>query len=84
MKRSIIVGGHKTSVSLEDEFWQALREIARVRGETVSKVAASINSERCGHNFSSAIRVFVLNYYRQGFATAAITTQEKAASDHRR
>ena len=63
-KRSIIVGRHKTSVSLEAAFWQALREIADERRETLSQVVASIDKERPFANLSSAIRLFVLEYYR--------------------
>ena len=63
-KRSIIVGRHKTSVSLEAAFWQALREIADERRETLSQVVASIDKERPFANLSSALRLFVLEYYR--------------------
>ena len=63
-KRLIIVGRHKTSVSLEAAFWQALREIADERRETLSQVVASIDKERPFANLSSAIRLFVLEYYR--------------------
>jgi predicted DNA-binding ribbon-helix-helix protein len=63
-KRSIILGGHKTSVSLEDEFWKSLRQIALERGETGSQLIAEIDAERQSANLSSAIRLFVLRYYR--------------------
>jgi predicted DNA-binding ribbon-helix-helix protein len=63
-KRSIIVAGHKTSVSLEDEFWESLREIAGERGETLSRVIGNIDAERGFGNLSSAIRLFILRYYR--------------------
>jgi len=61
-KRSIAIGGRRTAVSCEDEFWDALREIARGRGETVSALVASIDKDRRQHggNLSSAIRLFVL------------------------
>jgi predicted DNA-binding ribbon-helix-helix protein len=66
-KRSIVVAGHKTSVSLEDPFWNALREIAGQRNVTLSELVGAIDSKRqqgnlC--NLSSAIRLYVLNYYR--------------------
>jgi predicted DNA-binding ribbon-helix-helix protein len=64
IKRSIVIAGHKTSVSLEDAFWQSLKEIARERDMTLSELAASIDSERRHGNLSSAIRLFVLDYYR--------------------
>jgi predicted DNA-binding ribbon-helix-helix protein len=63
-KRSIVIGHHKTSVSLEDAFWNALREIARGRGETLSHLVASIDANRQSANLSSAIRLFVLGFYR--------------------
>jgi predicted DNA-binding ribbon-helix-helix protein len=61
-KRSVVVGGHKTSVSLEDPFWSSIREIAHAQGTTVSKLIADIDKTREQNNLSSAIRVFVLNY----------------------
>jgi predicted DNA-binding ribbon-helix-helix protein len=64
IKRSIYIDGHKTSVSLEDAFWNALREIAHERGETVSHLIEGINVDRQFDNLSSALRVFVLEYYR--------------------
>jgi predicted DNA-binding ribbon-helix-helix protein len=63
-KRSIALAGHKTSVSLEDEFWECLREIAEKRGETSIKLITDIDAEREFSNLSSAIRMFVLRYYR--------------------
>lgn len=64
MKRSIIVADHKTSVSLEDAFWKSLKEIASERDLTLSQLVASIDTERRQTNLSSAIRLFVLGYYR--------------------
>ena len=63
-KRSIVVSGHKTSVSLEDAFWKALKEIAGQRELTLSDLVASIDSQRHHGNLSSAIRLFVLEFYR--------------------
>ena len=63
-KRSIVIAGHKTSVSLEDEFWEGLREIAGERGKTVSRLLDEIDTERKFENLSSALRLFVLRYYR--------------------
>jgi predicted DNA-binding ribbon-helix-helix protein len=65
VKRSIVVAGHKTSVSLEDEFWSALKEIAGGRDVTLSDLVAAIDSERQQGNLSSAIRLFVLEFYRK-------------------
>jgi predicted DNA-binding ribbon-helix-helix protein len=59
-----VIGGHKTSVSLEDAFWQGLKQIATGRGMTLSELVATIDGERRQGNLSSAIRLFVLDYYR--------------------
>jgi predicted DNA-binding ribbon-helix-helix protein len=64
VKRSIVIAGHKTSVSLEDAFWKALKEIAGGRHMTLSDLVAVIDSERQHGNLSSAIRLFVLDFYR--------------------
>jgi predicted DNA-binding ribbon-helix-helix protein len=65
LKRSIVVSGHKTSVSLEDEFWTGLREIAVLQQKTLSDLIAGIEEERRKvSNLSSAIRLFVLRHYR--------------------
>jgi len=69
VKRSIVIAGHKTSVSLEDAFWKALKEIAGSRDMTLSDMVASIDTDRRQGNLSSAIRLFVLDYYR-GLAVA--------------
>jgi predicted DNA-binding ribbon-helix-helix protein len=63
-KRSIVVAGHKTSVSLEDAFWKGLKEIAGRREITLSDLVAAIDSQRDHGNLSSAIRLFVLEFYR--------------------
>lgn len=62
-KRSIVIAGHATSVSLEEEFWSALRDIAEARGSSVNQLVADIDAGREG-NLSSAIRVFVLRALR--------------------
>ncbi|MGE0749564.1 MAG: ribbon-helix-helix domain-containing protein [Variibacter sp.] len=64
IKRSIVVAGHKTSVSLEDAFWSGLKEIAGERGMTLSELVATIDTGRNHGNLSSAIRLFVLGHYR--------------------
>ena len=63
VKRSIVIDGHKTSVSLEDAFWRGLKEIASERRLTLSALVAGIDSSRNG-NLSSAIRLFVLDHFR--------------------
>jgi predicted DNA-binding ribbon-helix-helix protein len=65
IKRSIVIAGHKTSVSLEDAFWKGLKEIATLRGMTLSDLVAAIDTDRRHGNLSSAIRLFVLEYYRK-------------------
>ena len=64
VKRSIVIAGHKTSVSLEDAFWTGLKEIAAKRDLTLSDMVAAIDQDRRHGNLSSAIRLFVLDYYR--------------------
>ena len=64
VKRSIVVAGRKTSVSLEDAFWKTFKEIADGRQLTLSELVAAIDGERQRGNLSSAIRLFVLGFYR--------------------
>jgi predicted DNA-binding ribbon-helix-helix protein len=64
VKRSIVITGHKTSVSLEDAFWTGLKDIAASRNMTLSELVASIDHDRRQGNLSSAIRLFVLDHYR--------------------
>jgi predicted DNA-binding ribbon-helix-helix protein len=64
IKRSIVIAGHKTSVSLEDEFWKSLKEIAGERGMALAELVAAIDGNREHANLSSAIRLFVLGVYR--------------------
>jgi predicted DNA-binding ribbon-helix-helix protein len=63
-KRSLVVAGHKTSVSLEEEFWKGLKEIASRRLMTVSALVGSVDDQRQQGNLSSALRLFVLEFYR--------------------
>ena len=64
VKRSIVIAGHRTSISLDDAFWQGLNEIANGREITLSTLVTAIDSERRHANLSSAIRIFVLDFYR--------------------
>lgn len=64
VKRSIVIAGHKTSVSLEDAFWKGLKDIANGRNMTLSDVVAMIDTERRHGNLSSGIRLFVLDHYQ--------------------
>jgi predicted DNA-binding ribbon-helix-helix protein len=70
IKRSIVIAGHKTSVSLEDAFWKGLKEIADDRDVTLSDLVSSIDTDRQQGNLSSAIRLFVLDHYRSHTAPA--------------
>ncbi len=64
-KRSITIAGHSTSLSLEEEFWQDLRAIARRRGLSLNALIGGIDAERRG-NLSSALRLFICDCYRRG------------------
>jgi len=59
IKRSLVVAGHRTSVSLEDAFWRALKAIARGRAQSINALVAEIDAGRGRANLSSAIRVFL-------------------------
>jgi predicted DNA-binding ribbon-helix-helix protein len=65
VKRSIVIAGHKTSVSLEDAFWETLKELASRSDMTLSDVVAEIDATRSQGNLSSAIRLFVLDNVRR-------------------
>ncbi len=62
IKRSIIIAGHKTSVSLEEPFWRELKDIAKSKAATLSMVVHEIDLRRQHGNLSSAIRLFVLDH----------------------
>ena len=64
VQHSIHLGGRKTSVTLEDAFWHSLKEIAHRRQMTLSELIGAIDSQRQPNNLSSAIRLFVLEFYR--------------------
>jgi len=72
VKRSIILAGHKTSVSLEDAFWDGLKEIAKNRRKTLSDLITSIDTDREQGNLSSALRLFVLNHYKATIARSSV------------
>jgi predicted DNA-binding ribbon-helix-helix protein len=64
MKSAVVIAGHKTSVSLEDAFWNGLKAIANIRKINLSDLIASIDSQRQHANLSSTIRLFVLDFYQ--------------------
>ena len=79
LKRSLTLQGHRTSVSLEQEFWDAFRDIASRRGEPINVLAAKIDEERGTRTgLASAIRVFVLKDYA---ARLAATSVQASPSD---
>ena len=65
-KRSLTLKGHRTSVSLEDAFWRAFRDIAAKQGKPINELAAEIDKSRgVDMGLASAIRLFVLNWYQE-------------------
>jgi predicted DNA-binding ribbon-helix-helix protein len=77
VKRSIVVAGHKTSVSLEEAFWNGMKEISNERGLTLSELVGEIDGMRQQGNLSSAIRLFVLDHFRK----RAVAPQQPAEHD---
>ena len=76
VKRSIVVAGHKTSVSLEEAFWNSMKEISASRDMTLSDLVSEIDQGRKQGNLSSAIRLYVLDYYRSRASGASMTSTE--------
>ena len=72
VKRSVVIDGHKTSVSLEDAFWSGLKEIAHAQHATLSNMVTEIDKTREQANLSSAIRLFVLDRVRSPGADGSI------------
>jgi len=64
-KRSVTVAGHRTSITLEAPFWEALKALARARGQSVNALVAAVDRERRG-SLSGALRVFVLEAVQEG------------------
>ena len=80
LKRSIILNGHKTSVSLEDCFWNALKEIAAERNVSASTLICSIDGSQDRFNLSSCIRQFVFAHYQ---SIAGVSLQDAPRNDGR-
>ena len=80
LKRSVVIGGHKTSVSLEEEFWTGLKEIAATRKTTLSDLVATVERGRENGNLSSTLRLFVLEAYRQRATNRANEGQNGAGA----
>ena len=73
VKRSIVLSGHKTSISLEEAFWNGLKDIAMRRRRTLSDLVSSIDADRKHGNLSSAVRLFVLNHYQALASSESVT-----------
>jgi len=65
IKRSVVINGHKASISMEDQFWAALKSIAAERNLTTSELVSMVHGNRESSNLSSALRVFVLSQYQR-------------------
>jgi predicted DNA-binding ribbon-helix-helix protein len=72
LKRSVLIAGHATSVSLEEPFWEGLRAIAAARGVSLNTLVAEVDTARDKANLSSALRLLVLDYYRSAAQGAAV------------
>jgi predicted DNA-binding ribbon-helix-helix protein len=82
VKRSIDLARHKTSVSLENQFWEALGEIARKRNIPIAVLIEQIDNNRIGSNLSSSIRLFVLSYFKTvSRLSPSNTTPDLSASE---
>ena len=66
VKRSFTIAGHRTSISLETSFWEALKAAAAEEGVPVARLIARIDGERSAGGLSSAVRVWILEHYRRG------------------
>ena len=81
LKRPVAVAGRKTSVSVEDAFWNSLKEIGARRNMTLSALVTAIDTEHHHSNLSSAIRLFILDFYREQFAEGRATTLDRSATE---
>jgi len=80
VKRSVVIAGLKTSVSLEDSFWAALKEVAREQKVPLCELITSIGAQRGPGNLSSALRLFVLEHFRE----LALRAQSSRAAEMQR
>jgi predicted DNA-binding ribbon-helix-helix protein len=77
VKRSFTIAGHRTSISIEAPFWDALRQAAEARRTTVAAIVAAIDKERGASGLSSAVRVWVLDFFRNPRAGSASDTETR-------
>ena len=82
VKHSIVIDGHKTSISLEDAFWTDLKNIAHTQQATLSELVTEIDQTREG-NLSSAIRLFVLDHFRNEAKRMELAKAHLFAEQHR-
>ena len=80
LKHSIRLAGNKTSISLENQFWDSLREIARCEKIPVDALIERIDTDRTRHNLSSAVRIFVLEHFRMRANRATLVHEDLTAS----
>ncbi len=81
IKRSVMIGGRKTSVSLENPFWELLKNIAERCNVSLGDLVGKIDSERHEGNLSSAIRLFVLDFCREEIAEQAARERTREVLD---
>jgi predicted DNA-binding ribbon-helix-helix protein len=85
IKRSIVIEGHKTSISIEESFWVSLKELARARQMTLSNIVASSKADRAqGSNLSSAIRVYILSQLRAMVHASTVIGEGPSLAPHER
>ena len=82
VKRSIVLARHKTSVSLEDAFWEGLKDTAKARRVTLSDLVSGIDSDREHGNLSSALRLFVLDHYQKRAASGMVVDSSVRAAEY--
>ena len=80
VKRSVVIAGHKTSISLEDAFWSNLKAIAQAQGATVAQTVTTILKTRKQGNLSSTVRLFVLDCVRNGQMGKQVKAQRADAA----
>ena len=80
MKRPIVLARHKASVSLEDAFWEGLKDIAKTMRTSLSDLVGSIDTDREHANLSSAIRLFILGHYQKRAASGLVVDNSVRAT----
>ena len=82
VKRSIIIAAQKTSVSLEDAFWEGLKDIAKAQRKTMTDLVTSVDTQREQDNLSSALRLFVLAHYQKRAASGLVVDNFARAAEY--